>query len=237
MHHDMCVGQGGVDFLDAVDTQHIACGRAGEFVGAVAGADGNRQRIHAGVVHETNRILHTGKHLVVGEFACRAHAVFFARFAGFQVAQHADFAFYRHTAGMGKIHHGTGNVHIVFVRRRGFTVGQQRAVHHHGRETELDGALAHIGRSAMVLVHHHGNMRKLFHRRQNQMAQKGCAGIFARTGRCLHDYGRIDLVGRLHNRTHLFEVVDVEGGQAVAMLGGMVEQLAHGYESHSNLLK
>ena len=86
MHYDVGVGQRFVDFFDAVDAQHVAGGRAGEFVGAVAGADGNRQRIDAGVFHKTHGVFHAGEHLVVRELADCADAVFFARFAGFQIA-------------------------------------------------------------------------------------------------------------------------------------------------------
>jgi hypothetical protein len=44
--------------------------------------------------------------------------------------------------------------------------------------------------------------------------------------------GGADLVGSGHDRLHLLQVVDVEGRDAVAVLGGMVEQLAHGDEGH-----
>ena len=218
----MRVRQGGVDFFDTVDAQHVACGRTGEFVCTVAGAHGNRQRVHAGVVHEAHGIFHAGEHLVVAQFARCAHAVFFARFAGFQIAQHADFAFHRHAAGMGEVHHGAGNVHVVFVGRRGFAVGQERAIHHHGGEAQLDRALAHVGRGAVVLVHHHGNVRELFHRRQNQVAQEGGAGIFACACGSLHDNGRVHLVGRFHDGAHLLQVVHIKSGQAVAVFGGVV---------------
>ncbi len=40
---------------------------------------------------------------------------------------------------------------------------------------------------------------------------------------------------RLEDRLHLLEVVHVEGGHAVAVLGGMVEHLAKGNEGHGVL--
>ena len=212
MHHDVRVRQRFVDFLNAVDAQHFAGGRAGEFICAVAGADGNRQRVHAGVLHKAACVFHAGQHLVVVQFAHCTHAVFFARFTGFQIAQHADFAFHRHAAGMGKFHHFARGFHVVFISGRRFAVFQQRAVHHHGAETELNRALAHVGRRAVVLVHHHGDVRKFFHRRQNQVAQKRCAGIFARTCGGLHNHGCVHLVGRFHDGAHLFQVVHVECG-------------------------
>jgi len=39
-------------------------------------------------------------------------------------------------------------------------------------------------------------------------------------------------VCRLHDRLDLFEIIDVERRQAVAVLGGVIEQLAHGNERH-----
>src|SRR5690606_8424602 len=45
VHHQMGVGQAGVDFLDALDRQNVARGLASELVGAVAGTYGNRQGI------------------------------------------------------------------------------------------------------------------------------------------------------------------------------------------------
>ena len=106
----------------------------------------------------------------MGEFADCAYAVFFACFAGFEVAQYADFAFDGYAAGVGEINDGTGGVDVVFVGGRGFAVFHQRAVHHDGGEAQLDGALAYVGRCAVVLVHDDGNVREFFHGRQNQVA-------------------------------------------------------------------
>ena len=147
-----------------------ACGRTGEFVCAVAGADGDSQCVHAGIFNETYGIFDAGQHLVVGKFAHCAYAVFFAGFAGFEVAQYADFAFNGHAASVGEVNHGTGGVNVVFVRRRGFAVFHQRAVHHYRGEAQLDGTLAHIRRCAVVLMHHDRDVREFFDCGQNQMA-------------------------------------------------------------------
>jgi hypothetical protein len=45
VHHQMGVRDARVDFLDAVDGEDVAGGLAGELVGAVAGADGDGQRV------------------------------------------------------------------------------------------------------------------------------------------------------------------------------------------------
>ena len=132
MHHDVGVGQGGVDFFDAVDAQYVACGRTGKFIRAVAGADGDGQGIHAGVANEAGGVFYAGEHLVVREFADSSYTVFFTGFTGFQIAQYTDFAFYRYAAGMGEFDHSAGGFHVVFIAGRGFAVFHQRAVHHHG---------------------------------------------------------------------------------------------------------
>ena len=170
VHHDVGVGQGLVNFFDAVDAQYVAGGRTGEFVCAVAGADGDGKCVHAGVFNKAHGIFDAGEHLIVREFACRAYAVFFAGFAGFEVAQDADFAFDGHAAGVGEVNDGTGGVDVVFIGGRGFAVFEQRAVHHDGGEAQLDGALAHVGRCAVVLVHDDGDVREFFDGRQNQVA-------------------------------------------------------------------
>ena len=131
VHHDMRVGQRGVDFFDSVNPQHFACGRAGEFICAVARAHRNRQRVHIGVAHKAHGIGNAGEHLVVAQFTFRAHAVFLARFTRFQIAQHADFAFHRHAASVRELHHAAGYFGVVFIARRRFAVFLQRAVHHH----------------------------------------------------------------------------------------------------------
>lgn len=236
VHDDVCVGQGLVDFFDAVDAQYVACGRTGEFVCAVAGADGDGECIDAGVFDEAYGVFDAGEHLVVGEFADGADAVFFACFAGFEVAQYADFAFDGYAAGVGEVDDGAGGVNVVFVGGGGFAVFKQGAVHHDGGETELDGALAHVGRCAVVLVHDDGNVWKFFDGGKDEVAQEGGAGIFARACAGLDDDRCVDLVGGFHDGAHLFEVVDVERGQTVAVFGGVVEQLAHGYECHLCLL-
>ena len=80
----------------------------------------------------------------------------------------------------------------------------------------------------MVLVHHQWNVGVRLQRRLDQVLDEGLARIFARTGAGLQDHRRAGFVGRRHHRLHLFEVVDVEGRDAIAVYGGMVKQFAHG---------
>ena len=90
-----------------------------------------------------------------------------------------------------------------------------------------------IGRAgAVVLVHDDRDVGMGLDGGLDQVAQEGLAGILAGAGGALHDHRAVGLVGGLHDGLDLLQVVDVEGGQAVAVFGGVVEQLAHGYEGH-----
>jgi hypothetical protein len=71
---------------------------------------------------------------------------------------------------------------------------------------------------------HHRDVRPLLDGGQDQVAQEGRAGVLARPGGGLDDDRGIGLVGGLHDGAHLLQVVDVEGGDAVAVLGGVVQQ-------------
>ncbi len=102
VHPDVCIGQGMVDFFDAVDTQYLACGRTGDFVCAMAGADGRGYCINACIFNETHGIFDAGQHLNVGKFAHCAYTVFFACFACFEVGQYVDFAFNGYAASVGE---------------------------------------------------------------------------------------------------------------------------------------
>ena len=74
----------------------------------------------------------------------------------------------------------------------------------------------------MVLVHHDRNVGMGFDGCQHQMTQIGFACVFARTRRRLQDHGAVSLLRRFHDGLYLFEIVDVESGDAIAMLGSMV---------------
>ena len=103
MHDQMRVGQAAVDFLDHVHGQHVAVRLARELVGAVAGAHGDGQRVDAGLVHEIDGLIGIGQQLVVGELAFGAVAVFLFAHAGFERAEHAEFAFDRDADPMGHV--------------------------------------------------------------------------------------------------------------------------------------
>ena len=231
----MGVGQAGVNFFDALDREHIACGRAGEFVRAVAGADGNGQGIELGGLHELGGFFGVGQHLAVVEFAHGPHAVFFPGFTGFQAAQATEFALHGGTNFVGHGHHFLGDAHVVVKVGRGFAIGQQAAVHHHRAKAQLQSALADGGAGAVVLVHHQRNVGIGFGGGQDQVLDEGFTSVFAGTGAGLQDDGGTHFIGRGHDGLHLLEVVHVESGNAVAGFGGVVEHFAHGNQRHGRV--
>ena len=79
----------------------------------------------------------------------------------------------------------------------------------------------------MVLVHDQRNVRIRLNRGLDQMLDERLAGILARASAGLQDHRRADVVRSSHHSLHLFEVVDVERWNAVAVNGGVVQQFAH----------
>ena len=182
VHHQVRVRHRGVDLRDALDGQDVAGGLARELVGAVAGADGNRQRIDAGAGDEVLGLLGVGEHHVVRELACGAHAVLLAGLAGFERAQATELAFDRDADRVRHLADLARDLDVVVVARGRLRVFEQGAVHHYAGEARADRLLAHRRRGAVVLVQHDRDVGVHFHRRQHQMAQVGLAGVLARAG-------------------------------------------------------
>ncbi len=76
----------------------------------------------------------------------------------------------------------------------------------------------------MVLVHHHGDVGVGLDSRQDQVTQEVFTGVGASTAGSLQDDGAIGLVGSLHDRLDLLQVVHVESRDAITVFSGMVEQ-------------
>ena len=88
----------------------------------------------------------------------------------------------------------------------------------------------------MILVEDDRDVGVGFGGREHHVPQIRLARVFARPRRRLQDHRRAGFLGRFHDRLDLLEVVDVERGDAVAVLGGVVEHLAQGHESHRGFL-
>jgi len=84
----------------------------------------------------------------------------------------------------------------------------------------------------VILVHYDRDVRVGFDGGIDEVAQEGFPRIFAGACRGLHDHGAVQLAGGFHDGLNLFQVVDVESGQAIAEFCRVIKQLAHGDECH-----
>ena len=73
-------------------------------------------------------------------------------------AQRAELALDRDAARVRQLDDLARDRDVVLVVRRRLAVGVQRAVHHHAREAELDGAAARLRLVAVVEVQRHGDL-------------------------------------------------------------------------------
>ena len=234
VHHQVRVRDAAVDLLDAVDRQDVTGGLAGELVGAVAGADGDRQRVELRLPDEVGGLLRVGQQLLARHRRLGAVAVLLVAAHGLQRAQAAELALDGDAQRVRHVDHLAGDVDVVVVAGDGLAVGLQAAVHHHRAEAEVDRALAHRRALAVVLVHDQRHLGPGLERGLDQVLDEGLAGVLAGAGAGLQDDRRADLGGGGHDRLHLLQVVDVEGRDAVAVFGGVVQQLAHRDEGHGD---
>jgi hypothetical protein len=153
VHHQVGVGQLLVDLADGVDGEHRAGGLAAELVGAVAGADGDGQRVHLGGGDERGGFDGIGQELVVAQLAHGPVAVFLLAFAVLEGAEAAQLTFDRHALLVGGFDDGAGDVDVVVVVGGGLAVFLEGAVHHDAGEAGVDGVLAGGGAVAVVEVH------------------------------------------------------------------------------------
>ena len=227
MHNHMGIGQNFVDFFNHVNCENIAGRFAGELISAVRGADGNRQSVNMRFFNESFGFFGVGNQTLFINRAFGAVTVFLVAFTGFQRTDNAEFAFNRSTDRMSAGNDFFGNFDVIFIRRRGFAVSFQRAVHHYRRIAVNDCRLADIDRGAVILVQTNRQFGEHFNSGGNHVTNHRVAGKFAGAGRGLNDNRGIDFSGSLQNGKHLFHIIDVKCGNAVIIFGGMVKNLTH----------
>ena len=108
----------------------------------MARADRDRERVDAGLLDEVDRLVGIGQvHLA------RAVAVL-------DPAERAELALDLHALRVRRLDDLAGDRDVVLVVGGRLAVGEQRAVHHHAREAELDRHEARLGLVAVVEVQH-----------------------------------------------------------------------------------
>ena len=203
-------------------------GLRGELVRAVAGADGDGERIDARFGDESLGFVRIGEQLIVRQHAFGAVAVFLFAVARFERAEAAELAFDGDALGVGQLAHFARDFDVVVEVGRRLAVFFERAVHHDGGEVVVDRALARGRAVAVVLVHADRKLGIELGRGEHEVLQVVVLRVGAGAARGLHDDGRLGFAGGFHDRLDLLHVVDVEGGQAVIIFGGVIEQQTHG---------
>ena len=225
-------GQPAVDFLDHVHGKDLAIRLARELVGAVRGPHRDRQRVDLGGANEIDRLVRVSQQLIVADFAFDAVAVLLLAAAMFERAEHTELALHRRADPVRHVDDAPGNIDIVVVIRRGLGVGLQRTVHHHRSEAVLKRGGAGGFLIAMILMQAQRDLRIHLLQRVDHLRQHDVVGVAARAARRLDDHRRVDRGRGVHDRQPLLHVVDVECRHAVAVLGGMIEQLPQGNSRH-----
>ena len=212
-------------------------GLARELVGAVGRADGDGEGVELRGLDEVGGLIRVREELFARHDGVGAMAVFLVALHRFEGAEAAEFAFDGDADAVGHFNHATGDFDVVVVGGDRLAVGHEGAVHHDGGEAHADGALADGRALAVVLMHAHGDVRIGLDGGRDQMAKEVLAGILAGAGGGLHDHGGADFARGGHDGLNLFEVVDIESRNAVAVFGGVIEQLTHGDECHDDELR
>ena len=70
---------------------------------------------------------------------------------------------------------------------------------------------------------------------EHQVAQEHVVRVLTRAAAGLDDHRRVGFLRRFHDGLDLFHVVDIERGQTVIVLGGVVTQFAQGNHRHASI--
>ena len=123
MHHQVGVGNALVNGFDAINRQNISRGFTGELVGAVAGANGNRQSVELRGFDKLRGFFGVGEQLLTRHGGVGAVAVFFVALHGLKRPQATQFALDGDAQLMRHLHHFACDVDVVIKAGNGFAVG------------------------------------------------------------------------------------------------------------------
>ena len=204
-----------------------------ELVGAVAGADGDGQRVELGALDEVGRLLGVGEQLLARHRRFGAVAVFLVAAHGFQRAQAAQLAFDRDAQRVRHVDHLARDVDVVVVAGDGLAVGLRGE----------PSIITELKPRSMAPWHTSGLWPWSWCITSGMCGQVSMAAWIRCLMKASPAYLRAPALacritgaptscGGRHHGLHLLQVVDVEGRNAVAVFGGMVEQLAHRDECH-----
>ena len=184
----------------------------------MAGADGDGQRVAAGLGHKLLHLLRAGIGGILG-----GHVDFIL-----DAGQGTQLGLHHHAVVVSIFHHlaGQGNV---------LGEGLGGGIDHHGGEAVLDAGLAQLKAVAVVQMQHNGQAR-LNNGGLHQLLQIGAVGIGARALGHLQDQGGLQLSGGLGNPLNDLHVVDVEGTDGVTAVVSLLEHFLGSNQWHNKSL-
>ena len=227
VQHDGEAGQTLADLLQHVEAQgrrhQNALLVAGallrlELIGAVAGADGDGQRVAAGLGDKLLHLLGAG----VGRLVSGYLDLVLDAGQGAQLGLHHD------TVVMGVLHHLAGDLDIL-----GKGLGGR--VDHHGGEAAVDTALAGLKVGAVVQMQHDGDVGAAGHSGLHQLHQIGVVGVGAGALADLQDHGSMLLLAGLGDALHDLHVVDVERADGVTAGICLFKHFLGSYQCHNSI--
>ena len=146
--------------------------------------------------------------------------------AAFERAEHAEFTLDRDPTPMGHFNDGFGDTDVILIIGGCLAVGLQGAIHHHGGEVGLDRRHAGGFAIAVIEMDANGDLRVNLGDGIHHMAEHNVIGVLAGAAGGLNDDGRVRRFGGNHDGECLFHIVDVEGRNAIAVFGCVIEQLS-----------
>ena len=227
VQHDGEAGQTLADLLQHIETQgrrhQNALLVAGallrlELIGAVAGADGDGQRVAAGLGDELLHLLRTGVGCLVG-----GHLDIVL-----DAGQRTQLRLHDHAVVMGVLHHLAGDLDIL-------REGLGGCIDHHGGEAAVDAALAGLEVGAVIQMQNDGDVGAAGHSRLDQLHQIGVVGVGAGALADLQDHRSVLLLAGLRDALHDLHVVDVESADGVTAGIRLLEHFLGSYKCHDRI--
>ena len=224
MQHDGEAGQALGDLLQHVEPQRRGNQDAllipgalvsGELISAVAGADGDGQRVTAGLGDELLDLFGTG----VGSGVGSDLDVVLDTGQGAQLGLDHD------TVVMGVLDNLAGDLDVL-------GKGLGGGVDHNGGKAAVDAGLAGLKVRAMVQMQGDGNLGALQNSGLDQLHQVGVVGIGAGALGHLQDDGSLLLTAGFGDALHDFHIVHVESTDGVAAVIGLLKHFGSSNKRH-----
>ena len=105
VHHEVRVRDASVDLPDAIDREDVAGRLARELVGAVRGADRDRERVALRLPDEIGGLVRVGEQLFARHRALGAVAVFLVAAHRLERSEHAELGLDRHADRVREVDH------------------------------------------------------------------------------------------------------------------------------------